>query len=179
MPSYFTELSRFVVHHYPPASEPKAFLCCDSRGFCPFSVMSLYHVLEHASERIDSKRRTFKLLLTWFQAFDVNSKIERRFIGHHVMAAILQRFLFFLVLTSLIVRPKMHLHLRRLPINGHYSEQQTNQVHSAKFEKARILTLTSLLDIHMTTRVIRKIRHSVPGCSGRIDSMSVLQCSSR
>ena len=48
-----------------------------------------YHVLEHASEGVDSKRRAFEPHLTRFRVFVINRKIERRFIGHHACGPVL------------------------------------------------------------------------------------------
>lgn len=53
--------------------------------------------------------------------------------------------------------------------NGHYSKQQTNQVHLAKFKKLGIVT--SLLNIAIRV-YIHKIPHSALGRGVRIDSTS-------
>ena len=57
--------------------------------FICFYVLISYHVLEHASQGVDSKRRAFEPHLTRFRVFVINRKIERRFIGHHACGPVL------------------------------------------------------------------------------------------
>ena len=57
--------------------------------FICFQARISYHVLEHASQGVDSKRRAFEPHLTRFRVFVINRKIERRFIGHHACGPVL------------------------------------------------------------------------------------------
>ena len=68
----------------------------------------------------------------------------------------------------------MHLHLRRLPqrilppVNISNDKQKKSSQQSLKRLNPDIVA-----QYHHTTCYIRKIRHSVPGCGGRIDIASV------